>query len=311
MEGARPSTPQTSLGAGGGDGDGHRGKPASSLPERVRRSWPYSGSKAKGIPSELPLDLSEIGAAALERWVLLYSIIRPIALTELGLMREEELLQRLRNSEDGFVERKSSFDQREAREAIVAFANSAHLDRPGLLFIGVRPDGSIQGVKDPDTLARDSVDKLCKEQCFPPITYTTAAVRADGLEVLAIIVPLSENRPHFAGNAFIREGSRTKKASNAAFEEMIASRNTKAGALLRMKGQTVSVQVRGKQIGEAVFESHFSHDYEAKVVACDAHSVTLHLLSSGRNVAEPLEYILITVDTRWHSRPLLLIRAPT
>jgi len=224
-------------------------------------------------------------------------------------MTEEELLRRLHDAEDGFVERKSSFNTGEVRDTIVAFANSARDQRPGILFIGVRPDGTIQGVADPDKLARDAVERICNDRCFPPVHYNTVSFPRDGLQVLAIIVPLSPQKPHFSGHAFVREGSRTKKASAAALDEMIAARNTKAGELLRMKGKTISIQVRGKHIGEAIFEPHFSDDYEGKIVSCDAHRVTIHLLSSGRMIAEPLDWILITEDTRMH-RPLLLIRAP-
>lgn len=222
-------------------------------------------------------------------------------------MTDDELLLRLADAEDGYVERKTSFDRVEVRNVIVAFANSAHEHRPGVLFVGVRPDGSIQGVGDPDALARDSVDKLCKDQCYPPIRYTTRSLTFPAGKVLAVIVPLSLDRPHFSGHAFIREGSRTKEASRAALDEMIAARNTRAGALLRLKGQILSIRILGKAIGEPIFESHFDSEYEGRIVECSAQRVVLFLIGSGTTVAEPLEWVIPSEDTKRH-RPLLIIQ---
>lgn len=222
-------------------------------------------------------------------------------------MTEEELLRRLRDAEDGFIECKTSFQAREVREAVVAFANSAPESRAGVIFVGVRPDGTVKGVDDPDALARVKVEKVCKQDCFPPIPYTTASLKLPEGQVLAIIVPRSTLRPHFAGHAFVREGPRTKKASAAAVDEMIAGRNTKAGALLRLKGQELTVRVIGKQIGEPVFESHLGGEYDARVTDCDAHVVTLFLVGHDVTVAEPLDWVTLSKDTRKY-RPLLIVQ---
>jgi len=56
---------------------------------------------------------------------------------------EQELLTRLRNFEDQFVERKTSSDGRDWVKTIVAFANSTPIDSFSVLFIGVRNSGEI------------------------------------------------------------------------------------------------------------------------------------------------------------------------
>jgi hypothetical protein len=224
-------------------------------------------------------------------------------------MTEEELLRRLRDAEDGFVERKTSFQARDVREAVVAFADSAPETRPGLVFLGVRPDGTVKGLADPDTLARESVDSACKLQCYPPVRYTTASLTLPEGQVLAVIVPRSAERPHFSGHAFIREGSKTKKASADALAEMIASRNTKAGALIGLKGRELTVRVLGKQIGEPVFESHLDREYNARITECDAHVLTLFLIGYDVTVAEPIEWVTLSSDTK-KRRPQLIVQRP-
>jgi predicted HTH transcriptional regulator len=67
-------------------------------------------------------------------------------------LSETDLLSRLRNFEDNFAERKRSSDKREWLETAVAFANSVPLGLAGVLFIGVKNDGTIQGIANLDKL---------------------------------------------------------------------------------------------------------------------------------------------------------------
>jgi hypothetical protein len=106
----------------------------------------------------------------------------------------------------------------------------------------------------------------------------------------------------------MREGPQTKKASPDALAEMIASHNTKAGALLRLKGQDLTIRAIGKQIGEPIFESGLGGEYTGRVVACDAHAVTLFLLGYDVTVAEPLEWVIICPDTKKHRHQLIIQR---
>jgi hypothetical protein len=226
-------------------------------------------------------------------------------------MNDAQLRARLRDPEDGFVERKTTFDAGETREAVVAFANSAPENRPGLLFLGVRPNGDPVGLAgDPDELARTKLNHVCSRQCVPPVAYTTAVLREDTALVLAVIVPLSPERPHFSGHAYVRVGSRTERTSEKALDELIASRNTLAGALLRLKGPNfVSLWIRGKEIGVPIFESHLSDERDATIVDCNAHYVTLNLVSAGRTVTEPLENVTLSFDT-YKNRPLIFVHPP-
>ena len=60
------------------------------------------------------------------------------------MAKNDELLARLNNKEDNFTERKlESAGSYEFRKTIVAFANSVPENQTGILFIGVRNDGTV------------------------------------------------------------------------------------------------------------------------------------------------------------------------
>jgi predicted HTH transcriptional regulator len=85
---------------------------------------------------------------------------------------DEELLSRLENFEDNFVERKRIGDSKdEWLQAAVAFANSVPIGYPAILFIGVKNTGEIEGGANLDTL-RQTLSKVIDE-AYPAIYYTT------------------------------------------------------------------------------------------------------------------------------------------
>ena len=59
-------------------------------------------------------------------------------------LTEADLLARMRNFEDHFVERKVVKDDKDWKKTAVAFANSAPVGLPAILYIGVRDDGTIE-----------------------------------------------------------------------------------------------------------------------------------------------------------------------
>ena len=60
------------------------------------------------------------------------------------MLTEQDLLARLRNFEDHFVERKTAGDSKDWVKTAVAFANSAPVDLPCVLYIGVKNNGEIE-----------------------------------------------------------------------------------------------------------------------------------------------------------------------
>src|SRR2546423_2466542 len=163
-------------------------------------------------------------------------------------MTDEELKRRLSDFEDGWTERKENINRTDdIRKALVAFANSVPDGEEAVLFVGVADDGNIIGVDNPESIQK-SVSKTAFEWCYPPIKHTARVIELNDKHVVAVIVQASHNKPHFAGPAFIRSGSQSKKASEEVFNQLIASRISKARPLLEAmrKGERVIVLQLGR-----------------------------------------------------------------
>jgi len=109
---------------------------------------------------------------------------------------DSQVLARLRDSEDSFVERKESVQTTKIRRTAVAFANSLPSGREGVIFVGVRdsgeplPPGQFQ-VKPAEEKARNALG-----ECYPKIPRVTyRSLRIGESEVLAIVIPASPKRP--------------------------------------------------------------------------------------------------------------------
>ncbi|MFZ3375000.1 MAG: ATP-binding protein [Chthoniobacterales bacterium] len=156
------------------------------------------------------------------------------------MLKEEELRELMRTSETNWVERKTSYNPSEVKKTIVAFANSVSEGEHAVLFIGVDPSGKPVHVENADKRQRD-IRNLAEQECFPSIRCHPTVVRQNGSEIIAVVVGFSPERPHFAGHAFIRTGSETRKASGQIFEELVASRIDKVRRLLKDKGRPITV----------------------------------------------------------------------
>jgi predicted HTH transcriptional regulator len=155
---------------------------------------------------------------------------------------DADLLLRLTNHEDHFVERKTSGDSKDWLKTVVGFANSAPVGYPAVLYIGVRNNGEIEETVNLDSLQKTLGKKL--EDAYPPIYYMTKILVKDGKQFLAVIVPGSDQRPHFAGPSYVRIGSETKVASEPQFQNLIAQRQNKAYEILKWKGKPIALAYR-------------------------------------------------------------------
>lgn len=158
------------------------------------------------------------------------------------MLSNEELLGRLVAEEDATVERKAASDYKDVLKCAVSFANSLPRDFIGIIFVGVRNDGTIEPGIGTDSLQKKINDLLA--QAFPPLIYESRVINKDGKNVIAVLTPGSRNRPHFAGPSYIRQGSETVAASPAQFAELIAQRDSLAYELLRWKGKRVKLYER-------------------------------------------------------------------
>jgi hypothetical protein len=121
----------------------------------------------------------------------------------------------------------------------VAFANSAPIDFPCVLFIGARNDGTIEGAANLDSLQQTYTKRLA--QVYPPLPTYSRIVARDGLSCLAIVVSGSSERPHFPCHALKRVKSETTRANDAEVRQMLDERNSKVYQLLQWVGKTITV----------------------------------------------------------------------
>lgn len=159
------------------------------------------------------------------------------------MLSDVDLIARLTSTEDAFVERKSAKDKGGWLRTAVAFANSTPIGYPAVLFIGVADDGTIaEGLRAEDVMK--SFSDCIAENAWPPIYSAPRVVTQNGLSCIAAIIPGSENRPHFAGRSYVRDGTQTRDASDEQFQGLIAERSNKVREILKWRGKQVTHETR-------------------------------------------------------------------
>jgi predicted HTH transcriptional regulator len=221
-----------------------------------------------------------------------------------------ELVERLAQHEDSFVERK--LEGGDFKPTLVAFANSVPPGRDAVLYIGIRDDGEVVGLANPDALQK-KIQQFCQDTCYPPIAFTTELVAVKEKPVLAIVIPPSPERPRFAGSAYTRLGTKNMPASPELFAELITSRSGKAAELLRYRQSpitVISMKARpGHPEAARVRAGTPMSPEPRRIDDCSIRDVNPYFVrfeQHGTRFSEPLANIEISYDEERH-RPLLII----
>jgi predicted HTH transcriptional regulator len=215
---------------------------------------------------------------------------------------DADLLARLKNTEDHFVERKTFGDSKDWLRTVVAFANSAPPGFPCILFIGVRDNGDLQGIGDNlDKMQKTLGDRLAN--AYPRIPYFVKTISDGEKQALAVIVSGSSSRPHFAGPPFVRRGSHTHEMSAEEYRETFAFQNSKAARILEYRGKVVTVvNVRPSDGNITLWPSGVTVAY------CDQHYVTLQQSPSGKRFSFPLEQVRVNFDDERNCLKIEILR---
>lgn len=132
------------------------------------------------------------------------------------MLTDDELAQLMVDAETDRVERKESpADPNRIKQAICAFANDmpGH-GRPGVVFVGVRDDGSCATLPITDQLLLNLADMRSDGSILPLPTMTVQKRTLQGCDVAVIIVEPSLYPPvRFHGRIWIRVGPRRATAS--------------------------------------------------------------------------------------------------
>jgi len=153
-------------------------------------------------------------------------------------------LNRMRtDTESNFVERKTVHNTKGWLRTAVAFANSAPIGAPAVLFVGVNNDGTFENVAsdyDWEKLQKTITQEL--NRAYPWIYSVQKIVNGDqGGQCLAVIIWGSPERPHFTGKSYIRKGPETTEASDREFDALIAERSSKAYEIRKWIGEQIVV----------------------------------------------------------------------
>ena len=137
-------------------------------------------------------------------------------------MTAEELIAVAAQGEGETVEFKRSVAELDkVVETVSAFANT----HGGVVLIGVRPDGQIEGT-DVGQTTRERIANRITGNTAPTLYPSVAFATLDGRTVVAITVPESEARPHLAfGRAFKRVGAVTAQMDRAEYERLLWARH--------------------------------------------------------------------------------------
>ncbi|HEY0781212.1 MAG TPA: ATP-binding protein [Thermoanaerobaculia bacterium] len=131
---------------------------------------------------------------------------------------DQDLESMLSELESDLAERKESFRgdaPSKVREAVCAFANDLPgRNRPGVVFIGARDDGSPCGLPVSDDLLRQLADVKTDGNIVPPPTLTVAKHTLRGQPMAVVTVWPADAPPvRYKGRIYIRIGPRRGIAS--------------------------------------------------------------------------------------------------
>ena len=132
------------------------------------------------------------------------------------MLTDQELEELLTDIESDRVERKESLaDPGRIREAVCAFANDMpNHQKPGVIFLGVRDDGSCAGLPITDELLRTLADIRSDGNVLPLPAMAVQKRTLCGCEVAAVMVEPSHAPPvRYKGRVCIRVGPRRAIAS--------------------------------------------------------------------------------------------------
>ncbi|MCQ2508727.1 MAG: putative DNA binding domain-containing protein, partial [Dorea sp.] len=150
----------------------------------------------------------------------------------------------------------------EIKKEVVAFANSSG----GTILLGVRNDGSLYGVDDPDSVMVQIANAL-KDSISPDVMsfVEIRTILMEGKQVIEILVSSGTNKPYYIrekglkpSGVYIRKGSSSQPVSEEGIREMIVQTFGRSYEECRSMNQNLSFQTffsemekRGLECGEA------------------------------------------------------------
>ncbi|MCF0145223.1 MAG: putative DNA binding domain-containing protein [Eubacterium sp.] len=139
----------------------------------------------------------------------------------------------------------------EIKKEIVAFANSSG----GTLYVGIRDDGTIVGVDNPDDVSLQ-ISNMVRDSIKPDVTmflhYKT--IEADGKVLVAVDVQRGTDRPYYIAKkgmrpegVYVRQGYSSVPATDAAIRHMIKETDGDRFEAMRCLNQDLTFESAAKE----------------------------------------------------------------
>lgn len=143
------------------------------------------------------------------------------------------------------------------RKEVIGFANADG----GIVYVGVRKDGVIVGVEDPDSVIIQIVNSL-KDSLAPDVMpfVKVQTEKMEGKQVVEIYVTTGTNRPYYLrekglkpSGVYVRKGSSTQPMTEEGIREMIIQNSTRSFEACRSMKQELTfreftAQMRNRSI---------------------------------------------------------------
>lgn len=172
------------------------------------------------------------------------------------------------------------------RKEVMGFANADG----GTVFVGVRKDGAVLGIDDPDGVMLQIVNSL-KDSLSPDVMpfVKVNTVEIEGKHVVEIDVTTGTNRPYYIrekglkpGGVYVRKGSSTQPMTEEGIREMLLQNSGRSFEQCRSMNQELTFQTFFAEMQSRSLEVGQSQMRTLKLIGEDGLYTNLALLLSDQ-----------------------------
>lgn len=172
------------------------------------------------------------------------------------------------------------------RKEVMGFANA----EGGTVYVGIRKDGAVLGVGDPDGVMLQIVNSL-KDALAPDIMpfVRVNSVEIEGKQVVEINVTTGTNRPYYLrekglkpSGVYVRKGSSTQPMTEEGIREMILQNSGRSFELCRSMNQELTFHTLQTEMQKRLIELGTSQMRTLKLIGEDGLYTNLALLLSDQ-----------------------------
>ena len=172
------------------------------------------------------------------------------------------------------------------RKEVMGFANA----EGGTVYVGVRKDGAVLGIGDPDGVMLQIVNSL-KDSLAPDIMpfVRVNSVELEEKQIIEIDVTTGTNRPYYLrekglkpGGVYVRKGSSTQPMTEEGIREMILQNSGRSFELCRSMNQELTFHTLQTEMQKRSIEIGSSQMQTLKLIGEDGLYTNLALLLSDQ-----------------------------